>query len=91
MKRAERFEDLIAWQKARSLTVLYISRRGRRDLQRTLGFRYNFNERLYQSWRILQKVSREIVLPNFINFFLWRKRHVLKFAHTCMLLLMLGI
>ena len=74
MKRVERFEDLIAWQKARVLTqTVYMMTRDDAHLQKTSVYRAKFNVLQYLLWLISQSALNGIAQESFISFCLVAK------------------
>lgn len=82
MKRVERFEDLVAWQKARVLAQTVYKMTRERTFAKTSAYLVKFNVLQYPSWLILRRALNEIALENSISFCPLQKAPVPRFDFT---------
>ena len=87
-KRIERFEDFIAWQKARKLTADIYRVTSEGSLREILDSRIKLGERQYPVCRTSPKDSNEEDRPSFISFFRLQKHLAPSFSLNCMWLWM---
>ena len=80
----ERFEDLIAWQKARALTNSVYQATRERGFAKDRRLSLQIQGAAVSIMSNIAEGSNEIVLQSFISSCLLRKARVLKFAPICM-------
>ena len=78
----ERFENLVAWQKARVLAQTVYKMTRERTFAKDIGLSSQIQRAAYPSWLILQRALNEIVLENSISFCLLQKAPVPRFDLT---------
>jgi hypothetical protein len=84
MAKIERFEDLIAWQKARRLTraIYEVTLNG--AFAKDYGLSGQIHGPLFQSCRILRRALSVVVAASFISSSPLPRRHALKCVRNCM-------
>jgi hypothetical protein len=83
-KRIERFEDFIAWQKARKLTADIYRVTNEGSLHEILGSRIKSGEPQFPVCRTSPKDSNEEDQPSFTSFFRLQKHLAPSFGLNCM-------
>jgi four helix bundle protein len=90
-KRIDRFEDFIAWQKARKLTADIYKITSRGNFARDFGLKDQIRRAAVSSMSNWLKDLNVIGQQSFTSFFRWQKGHVLSCERSCTWLLMLDI